>query len=139
MPETESGESRAPECADVGVGTDEATVLSVSSREPVSAPESDDEVPTFLDTDESDVDLLGDDRFSAISSSEGDFDVEDLCWDHFGVLDYSFDGGMRASSACSSVDSSVSEQAGASSCITSQLVCLRAGSETAMSRSQDGE
>ena len=67
---------------------------------------SDGEMPDLGDTSESDLDPLEDDSLSAISGSEGDFEIEDLCWDHFGVLGSDPGDELEGSAASVSADSS---------------------------------
>ena len=60
--------------------------MTVLGNDSAVALESDDDMPGLDGTSESDPDPFGDDSLSAISGSEGDFDIDDLCGDHFGFL-----------------------------------------------------
>ena len=66
------------------MGTEEATVVSVPNRE-TEMPKGSEEVLELLDSDSEDSFWDGD-QCSAISCSDGDFELEDLFGDHFNVL-----------------------------------------------------
>ena len=68
------------------VGTDEATVLSVPSRDESEDASHSDEVESS-DDDDNNNNIWGSDRCSAFSCNDDDFETENICWDHFGVVD----------------------------------------------------
>ena len=106
MPEASGAEPRASEKVDIGVGTDGTSVLTVRGNDSAIMLESDEEMPELDGTSDSDLDPFGDDRLSAISGGESDFDIDDLCGDHFEVFGGDSSDELGGSAAGLSVGSS---------------------------------
>ena len=80
------GGARGPDSLDVCEETDKEVVLSVMERKPTDVSETFQDMPE-LERATSDCESSEDGSLSAFSCSEDDFDGEDVCWDHFDVLD----------------------------------------------------
>ena len=113
LPESKNGKTRASCNFDGDATNGEATALSVPNQEVAMLSDLNDSPPELLETDSED-DVWEGDHISAISCSDDDFEVEDLCWDHFGILKRDKEDSVRGSEAEAS-GSSLSE--GLRSCL----------------------